>query len=73
MLVMLAYTCSLVERARAEVVRLRGDQKGVTALEYGIIAAVTVAAIGATIGVVGTDLSAIWTKIGTTMTTAKGS
>ena len=67
---MLAYTCSLVERARAEVARLRGDQRGVTALEYGIIAAVTVAAVGTVIGAVGTDLTAVWTTIKTDLHTA---
>jgi pilus assembly protein Flp/PilA len=59
---------SIIERLRD----LRGDRKGVTAMEYGIIAAVTVAAVGAAIVSVGTSLSTIWTSIKTTMATAAG-
>ena len=70
---MLAYTCSLVERARAEVVRLRGDQKGVTAVEYGIIAAVMVGALGAVFQVLTGDLSTLFTKIGAKLTATLGS
>jgi Flp pilus assembly pilin Flp len=51
---------------------LRNDRKGVTAMEYGIIAAVTVAAVGASIASVGTSMGTIWTNIKTTMATAAG-
>jgi pilus assembly protein Flp/PilA len=53
---MLAYCCVLLER-------LRNDRKGVTALEYGVIAAVTVAAVAGTIGLVGTQLGNTWNTI----------
>ena len=65
---MLAYTCSLVERARAEVVRLRGDQRGVTALEYGIIAAAMAAVLGVVFTGLTTDLTTLFNKIGTQLT-----
>jgi pilus assembly protein Flp/PilA len=58
----------LLDRVR----NLRGDRKGVTAMEYGIIAAVTVAAVGASIAAVGTSLGTIWGNIKTTMATAAG-
>jgi pilus assembly protein Flp/PilA len=60
---MLAYGCALVERAKAELALVIGDRRGVTALEYGVIAAVTVAAVATTIGTVGTRLSSTWTNI----------
>jgi pilus assembly protein Flp/PilA len=58
----------LLDRVR----NLRGDRKGVTAMEYGIIAAVTVAAVGASIVAIGGSLSTIWTSVKTTMATAAG-
>jgi Flp pilus assembly pilin Flp len=42
---MLAYTCALAERAKAELALLKGNKKGVTALEYGVIASVAVVAL----------------------------
>ncbi|HET7883427.1 MAG TPA: Flp family type IVb pilin [Acetobacteraceae bacterium] len=65
---MLAYTCSLAERARAEVVRLRGDQKGVTALEYGIIAAIMVGAVATAATGVSGSLKTLFTSIGGKLT-----
>ncbi len=47
---------------------LRGDRKGVTAMEYGIIAAVTVAAVGGSIASIGGSLKTIWGDIVTQMT-----
>ena len=67
---MFAYGFSQLERVKAELRRLRGDRQGVTALEYGIIAAVTVAAVGGVIGQVGTDLTTVWTTIKTNLTAA---
>ena len=49
---------------------LRDNCKGVTAMEYGIIAAVTVAVVGAAIGGIGGSLDTIWTNVGTAL--AKG-
>jgi pilus assembly protein Flp/PilA len=48
------------------------DTKGVTAMEYGIIAAVTVVVVGTAIGGIGGNLTTIWTKIGTSLATAAG-
>jgi Flp pilus assembly pilin Flp len=51
---------------------LRNDLKGVTSMEYGIIAATTVVVVGAAFatGGIGTNLGKIWTSIGTALTTA---
>ena len=50
---MFAYTCALLGRVVA-------DRKGVTALEYGVIAAVTVVAVAAAIAPVQTALTGIF-------------
>jgi Flp pilus assembly pilin Flp len=39
------------------------SRKGVTALEYGVIAAATIVVGMATFGAIGTDLAAIFTKV----------
>ncbi len=51
---------------------MNGDRRGVTALEYGLIAAVIggVVITGAT--TVGNGLTATFTKIGSNLTTANG-
>ena len=54
------------------IASLRNDNKGVTAMEYGIIAAVTVAAVGGAIVAIGGSLTTIWGSIKTTMATAAG-
>jgi len=51
---------------------LRNDLKGVTSMEYGIIAATTVVVVGGVVAGLGTPLNTIWTKIGTALTTAAG-
>ena len=43
------------------------DSKGVTALEYGVIAAVIVVAVAGTIGAVGSNLSATFNTISTSL------
>ncbi|MGK7864846.1 Flp family type IVb pilin [Falsiroseomonas sp. E2-1-a4] len=48
--------------------RLVSDEKGVTALEYGLIAATTVVAIIAALAVIGPALTGIFTEIGTALT-----
>lgn len=48
--------------------RLRRDRKGVTAMEYGIIAAATVAAVGAVMALIGANLTTIFTNIDTFLT-----
>jgi pilus assembly protein Flp/PilA len=43
--------------------RLKADRKGVTALEYGVIAAAIIVAIGAVMGTMGTHLGAMFTTV----------
>jgi Flp pilus assembly pilin Flp len=69
---MFAYSFALVERAKAELALLKADNKGVTALEYGIIAAVTVAATGVGAAAIKTPLTTLWTAVTTALTTAAG-
>lgn len=64
---MFAYTCSLVERAKAELALLKADRKGVTALEYGVIAAAIVVAISATVYTLGTNLNLLFGTISTAL------
>lgn len=57
----------------AQVLKIRAanllkDRDGVTSMEYGIIAAVTVAVVGGAIGGIGGSLSQIWTGVGTALT-----
>jgi len=54
---MFAYTFALLERVKA-------DRKGVTAMEYGVIAAGIVIAVAAAAATLGTNVSALFTKIG---------
>jgi Flp pilus assembly pilin Flp len=56
-----------------KIADLKNNCKGVTAMEYGIIAAFTVAAIGGTIALIGGDLTKIWTGIQTQLATASAS
>jgi pilus assembly protein Flp/PilA len=46
------------------------DETGVTAIEYGLIAGLIVAAVAVTLGPIGTDLAAVFTNIGALVTTA---
>jgi Flp pilus assembly pilin Flp len=48
--------------------RLKSDRKGVTAMEYGVLAAATVVAVSAIIATVGTKLLALFTKISVALT-----
>ncbi len=62
---MFAYTSTLPGRAKAELMLLRGDRKGVTALEYGILAGLIAVVIigGATI--LGADINLLFGRIST--------
>jgi pilus assembly protein Flp/PilA len=46
------------------------DEEGVTAIEYALIAALIAVAIIITVGQVGTDLNAVFTRISTALTSA---
>ena len=49
--------------AQNRLAQLRDDDRGVTSMEYGVIAVATVAGIGTIIGTIGTDLTTLFTKI----------
>jgi pilus assembly protein Flp/PilA len=48
------------------------DEEGVTAIEYGLIAALIAVVIIAAVTIVGTQLRAVFTTIGGALTTANG-
>jgi pilus assembly protein Flp/PilA len=52
------------------VARFVKDETGVTALEYGMIAALISVAILTALGTIGTQLNATFTNIGTALTDA---
>lgn len=54
----------------ALIVRLMNDRKGVTTLEYAVIAAVTVVATGAAFVVIGGDLTTVYTAVEAALTPA---
>ena len=60
----------MAEMARDRISDLLADRKGVTAMEYGIIAATTVVIVGGVVAGLGTPLGTIWTHIETALTTA---
>ena len=51
---------------------LRNDLKGVTAMEYGIIAATTVVVVGGAVVGLNASLGGIWTAIGAALAAAPG-
>lgn len=66
---MFAYSFALVERAKAELARLKTDRKGVTALEYGILASVLVVTLFLAFGKVTSALSNFFGTIAGKLTT----
>lgn len=48
---------------RTRLAALISDRKGVTTMEYAVIAATTVVATGLAMVTIGGDLGTIWTKI----------
>jgi Flp pilus assembly pilin Flp len=63
---------TIVVLAKDRISECLADRKGVTSMEYGLIAAATVTVVGAAMSVVSSDLNTIWTSIKTTLTTASG-
>ena len=63
---------NLTVRAYEMAHKLRNDRRGVTAMEYGIIAATTVVVVGAVVGGLSGSLTTIWGKINTALATAAG-
>lgn len=51
---------------------LKRDEKGVTALEYGLIAALIAVVIIGAVTILGTRLSGTFTNIGNTLGTGRG-
>ena len=49
--------------ARHWMKNLLGDRKGAAAMEYGIIAAVTVVIVGTAMAALGTNLTSLWQGI----------
>jgi Flp pilus assembly pilin Flp len=54
----------------ALIARLMNDSKGVTTLEYAVIAAVTVVATGAAFVIIGGDLTNVYTLVETALVPA---
>jgi pilus assembly protein Flp/PilA len=52
---------------REIIERLYRDERGATAIEYGLIAALMVIAMMVTLQGVGNEVSSMWVKIGTTV------
>lgn len=55
----------LVTLPQPLLARLRGDRRGVTALEYGLIAALIAVAIIASVRLLGTNISAKFNDVAT--------
>ncbi len=60
---------TLAQRKLADV---KNDLKGVTAMEYGIIAATTVVVVGGVVAGLGAPLTIIWANISAALTAAAG-
>jgi len=54
---------SALVAARAAMLKIRADERGVTALEYGLIAALIAVAIVTAVTSVGSNLNSTFTKI----------
>ena len=65
---MFPYSFALIERVKAELNRLQADRKGITALEYGILAAIMVAALLTGFKAVTGDLTTLFNNIGGKLT-----
>jgi Flp pilus assembly pilin Flp len=60
----------LATLAQRKIADVKNDLKGVTAMEYGIIAATTVVVVGGVVGGLHGSLTTIWASIGTALTNA---
>jgi pilus assembly protein Flp/PilA len=54
---------TLLPTLTAKILRLRNDRRGVTALEYGLIASLVAVAIVISVGLLGTNLASEFTFI----------
>jgi pilus assembly protein Flp/PilA len=64
---MFAYTCALAERVRVELLLMTADRKGVTALEYGLLAGLIAVAVIVGAGALGTHLNGMFNTLSTTV------
>jgi pilus assembly protein Flp/PilA len=60
---MFAYSIALVERVRTELALVKADRKGVTALEYGLLAGLIAVVIIVGAGTLGTAINAQFVAI----------
>jgi pilus assembly protein Flp/PilA len=67
---MFAYSFALVELVKAELALVKGDRKGVTALEYGLLAGLIAVAIIASVTLLGTTIAGLFGTISTAMLAA---
>ena len=67
---MFAYTCAFVERAKAELGRVKADRQGVTALEYGLLAGLIAVAIITAVTGLGTAISGTFNYVAGKMPSA---
>jgi pilus assembly protein Flp/PilA len=67
---MFAYSFALVERVKAELALVKGDRKGVTALEYGLLAGLIAVAIIASVTLLGTTIAGLFGKVSTALLAA---
>jgi pilus assembly protein Flp/PilA len=61
-----------VQKFISSVKRFVAAEEGVTMIEYGLLAALIAVVCIAAITIVGTQLNTLFTKIGTTLSTANG-
>ena len=61
---------SLISSSKTAVQKFAHDETGATAIEYGLIAGLISVAILAVLGLIGTNLSGLFTKIQTQLQTA---
>jgi pilus assembly protein Flp/PilA len=64
---MFTYTCALGERLRAELALMTADRKGVTALEYGLLAGLIAVVVAVGAGTLGTSIKGMFTAIGSSI------
>jgi pilus assembly protein Flp/PilA len=60
---MFAYSFALVERVKTELALVKADRKGVTALEYGLLAGLIAVVIIVGAGTLGTAINAQFVHI----------
>jgi pilus assembly protein Flp/PilA len=70
---MLRFYVATMNSARSTLARMGGDASGVTAIEYGLIAGAIAVAIIATVIALGGDISNLFGKTGSALSSVSGS